>query len=453
MKNFKLFTTILLLIVMLTFSACQNPSSNGSEKVVITWKNYDGTVLQVEEVVVGLMPQYQGVTPQKASNGEFNYVFNGWDPVVVVATVDTTYTATFIESPQNYIVKWVNYDGRVLQEEILPAGSAPQYNGDRPQKPADEGVSYVFAGWTPNVTEVSMDVTYTAIFKEITGEEIAGIEPVLSADGKTIKYGFYPQTHVNDEYLISQLSILSTTAVNDWYLFEDNYYTKITAKVYNDEQYAFDDGTPIISGNEYWFKCEPISWQVLSDTQGNYFLLSEMLLDAYSYFGSYSNRTIDNQIIYANNYQYSDIRIWLNGEFCSTVFAFNDTFLQQVPVNNGVDTTNSLVNSYVCANTTDKVYLPSYQDYLNLAFGFDAVNDKSATRYCKVTDYARARGAWCNIKTDMGSDFLYNGSYWTRTPSSEFYYCAWNVNSGGYLSQYVVDDDSHGVRPCITIKF
>ena len=48
--------------------------------------------------------------------------------------------------------------------------------------------------------------------------------------------------------------------------------------------------------------------------------------------------------------------------------------------------------------------------------------------------------------------FDYLGSYWTRSATSEYYYTAWNVNSGGYLSTYTVDDASHCVRPCITIS-
>ena len=88
--------------------------------------------------------------------------------------------------------------------------------------------------------------------------------------------------------------------------------------------------------------------------------------------------------------------------------------------------------------------MPSYLDYLNADYGFATDgNDKSVTRECVTTDYARARGAWCNT--------AYNGSYWTRTPSGNYYYCAMNVNSGGYLSEYAVDGDSHCVRPCISL--
>ena len=82
-------------------------------------------------------------------------------------------------------------------------------------------------------------------------------------------------------------------------------------------------------------------------------------------------------------------------------------------------------------------------------FGFDSNEGvTSKTRECKTTDYARAKGAWYNTKTDL----KYNGTYWTRSSSNDFSYCAWNVNSAGFLSEYAVDGNSHCVRPAITIS-
>ena len=57
----------------------------------ITWKNYDGTPLLVQDVTPNTVPQYTGATP---SNGE-EYAFIGWTPTVVAATTDAEYTAVF----------------------------------------------------------------------------------------------------------------------------------------------------------------------------------------------------------------------------------------------------------------------------------------------------------------------------------------------------------------------
>ena len=95
------------------------------------------------------------------------------------------------------------------------------------------------------------------------------------------------------------------------------------------------------------------------------------------------------------------------------------------------------------------MYLPSYQDYLKSSYGFEnQTSTTSKSRQCKTSDYARARGAF----TSKSKGFENNGSYWTRSPSSEYAYCAWNVNSGGYLSSYAVDGNSHSVRPAISLN-
>lgn len=269
----------------------------------------------------------------------------------------------------------------------------------------------------------------------------------FSEDGLTAKYGLYPQTHIADEALIAELDKLSPSEINGWYLHEESYYVKQQAKVYNNESYVFDDGTPIVNGTEYWFKCEPITWRVLGKADGECFLLSDKLLTAHSFYADYNNRNADGGIVYANNYAQSDVRAWLNGEFYNTAFALGGRSVKATSVDNAAVTTDDEQNRYACTNTQDKVYLPSCKDYLNSSYGFDTnAAETSATRECKTTDYARAMGAWCN--RDKG----YNGSYWTRSPSSEFYYCAWNVNSAGLLSAYAVDGNSHCVRPCITVS-
>ena len=184
---------------------------------------------------------------------------------------------------------------------------------------------------------------------------------------------------------------------------------------------------------------------MLSCSDGTYRLLSCKLLDAHNFYADYENRTIGGGVVYANNYEHSDVRKWLNGEFFNTAFALNNSYVQETVINNGADG-----NKYACNDTKDKVYLPSYKDCLNGGFGFDEDQDNaSVTRQCLTTDYARARGAWYNVKKDL----QYNGSYWTRSPSGEYGYCAWNVNSGGYLSEYAVDGGSHCVRPCVSLVF
>ena len=97
-----------------------------------------------------------------------------------------------------------------------------------------------------------------------------------------VKYGVYPQTNINDESLISSLNALETPELNGWYLYEDEYYANVSAAPYS-TTYVFNNGTTIVKGTTYWFKCDVISWNILNINSGKYFLVSSVLLDAQCY--------------------------------------------------------------------------------------------------------------------------------------------------------------------------
>ena len=66
------------------------------KKYTVTWKNYDGSVLETDTGVVhGTTPTYNGATPQKAEDENFTYTFNGWSPALEAVTGDVEYVAQF----------------------------------------------------------------------------------------------------------------------------------------------------------------------------------------------------------------------------------------------------------------------------------------------------------------------------------------------------------------------
>ena len=272
-----------------------------------------------------------------------------------------------------------------------------------------------------------------------------GCIPTLSDDGKTITYGLYPQKNVNDSSLVSTLNFLTTPESNGWYLYEGDYYAKLSATP-DDSRYKFDNGTIISKGATYWFKCEPIVWNVLNNNNGEYYIVSSVLLDAHCYYNSRSNRTIDGQTVYPNNYKYSDVREWLNNDFYNSAFALENSYIQTTMVDNSAATTSSISNEYACANTEDKVFLPSYKDCINNSYGFSTSTDSTETRCCRTTDWARARGAYCILSKQ------YSGPYWTRSPYSGDSDYAWNVYHDGKLILNFVNDTLNSVRPGLSIK-
>ena len=158
-----------------TCSICHYSYSDGNnddkDTYTVTWENYDGTILEVDEgVPYGATPAYDGDTPTKESDGRYNYAFAGWAPELEPVTKDATYTATFSGEEITYTVTWENYDGTILEvDDGVPYGATPAYDGATPTKESDGRYNYAFAGWAPEIEPVTKDATYTATF---SGEEI-----------------------------------------------------------------------------------------------------------------------------------------------------------------------------------------------------------------------------------------------------------------------------------------
>ena len=130
----------------------------------VTWKNGD-TVLQSGKVAYGTKPAYTGATPTKAATAQYTYTFKGWSPEIVAVTGDTTYTAEFNSVLREYTVTWKNGD-TVLATDSVPYGDMPVYSGKTPVKEETSRYTYSFNGWTPEITDVAGNVTYTAVFDE-----------------------------------------------------------------------------------------------------------------------------------------------------------------------------------------------------------------------------------------------------------------------------------------------
>ena len=252
--------------------------------------------------------------------------------------------------------------------------------------------------------------------------------PIFDETNKKVKYGLYPQTHVGDSATIDALNALSPES-NGWYLYNDEYYTKEAAVLWEGltGTTTFSDGTPIVDGKEYWFKCELIEWNILDNSNGTYSLVSTLLLDTCQYEGTTNN-----------NYKNSYIRKTLNGDFFDTAFNLDSSYIQTVNVDNSASTTISDSNPYACENTEDKVYLLSYKDYMN-----DSYFSDDSQRKCKVTDYALANESICVDGY---------GEYWTRSPHPDYPDFAAVVYCDGSIVMYYTNFTIVDIRPAITIK-
>ena len=169
-----------------TYTAQFNSSVN---EYTVRWLNYDGQELEVDTVPYGTTPTYDGETPTKQGNAQYSYTFSGWGDISAV-TNDVTYTAQFSETVNKYTVTWKNHDGTILETDTdVPYGMTPEYNAETPIKASTEQYTYTFGGWSPEISSVTEDITYTAYFNsienkvEINYTDINGITEKLSDAG------------------------------------------------------------------------------------------------------------------------------------------------------------------------------------------------------------------------------------------------------------------------------
>ena len=267
-----------------------------------------------------------------------------------------------------------------------------------------------------------------------------GSIPKLNNSNTQIQYGIYPQTLLEDENGIYDTLNTLTPESNGYYIYNGDYYASVIAKPFVNTK-TFDNGDSIVKDQKYWFKCAPITWKILSNNSGEYLLLSNVLLDAHLYYSSQDTRTIDGKTIYCNNYQYSEIREWLNTDFFNSSFVLTNTYVQTTYIDNSAETTSGTPNQYACDDTEDKVFLLSYQDYLNNDYGFVS----NADRQCRPTDWAKARGSYANANQN------YNGAYWTRSPDTTAANNAGRIEASGNLFKEYVVYSYNNVRPAITL--
>ena len=414
-----------------------------AKSYTITLDPCEGT-LEKTSLSVTYNSQYELPTPTRE-----NYIFLGWYDSSSDKKVSSK--ATWKETRNvAYYAKWTNVQNTYIFDagdgtcdvESMVIGWEDTYELPTPTAPTNnvtEGLTYyyIFDGWYLNDTLIPQSGTKWN-YSNTGGTLVAKYTKV-----DFVKYGIYPQTHVSDQTLITTLNALTTPESNGWYLYDDDYYAELIAKPYS-TGYTFDDGMTITTGTKYWFKCEPITWMILESNDGEYKLVSSVLLDAHCYYSSTSNRTIDGETIYANNYKYSDIRAWLNDDFYNSAFASRNYYIQTTEVDNSASTTYSSTNNYACENTYDKVYLLSYQDYMNANYFAD-----DTARQCKTTDYARAKGCY----NETYSSYKNNDSYLTRSPSSDYSTYAGCVIRNGKIYDVDVDETGLGVRPALTVKF
>ena len=163
----------------------------------VTWTDWDGTILETdEEAPYGSTPKFDGENPERARTAQYTYSFTGWTPALTEVTSDVTYTAQYTETVNQYTIRFLDEDGTVLDTQTLDYGAQPEYKGTEPTKESDAQYDYRFAGWAPEIAEVTGDAAYTARYeaklREYTITWLNEDGTVLKTDEK-VPYGTIPE--------------------------------------------------------------------------------------------------------------------------------------------------------------------------------------------------------------------------------------------------------------------
>ena len=162
-----------------------------TNKYTVTFKNYDGTVLETKSVNHGSAVTYNGATPTKKADAQYTYTFSGWDKTLTNITSNTVITAKFTSTLNKYTVTFKNHDGTTLETKSVDYGSAVTYSGAAPTKKADAQYTYTFSGWDKALTNITANTVITAKFTSTINKYTVTFKNYdgTTLEAKSVDYG------------------------------------------------------------------------------------------------------------------------------------------------------------------------------------------------------------------------------------------------------------------------
>ena len=311
----------------------------------------------------------------------------------------------------------------------------------------------------------------------------------ISEDGNYIYFGEYPQT-----LKASNVSVPDEPEDDGYYLGSDgeryyeytlnldNFFESLVDPDFYDIDYEEDwksldqliasTGEEMVNGGKYYFKMEKIKWKILQNDNGQLTIISLPILQALAYQSDcivngedyYTTANGAPEGTFANNYQYSELRRFLNDDFMD--FAFSEeqkALIQLVEVDNSAESTGDANFEYVCENTFDNVFALAYPQYTE-EFG-QLTSEVLSLGFMKASDFAKATGAFSATEkfmdehmSDDGTPeqkeaFLGAGIVWSRSPAAGFVSDS-NLayNYGLAIFGQSVDQQMCGIMPALQLK-
>lgn len=262
------------------------------------------------------------------------------------------------------------------------------------------------------------------------------------AKGSKIEFGSYPQSEVTDadevakleadseNYLWASYKYYSGTGNStdgkmepgDFMLYKDFYsggemFRAVTFSEYRPgtggglkgDVFSNQKDNDYHPNNVYYFKYEPLTWRVLDPDEG--YIMCDNAIDSQSYQNFvirkddklYNSKDFTN---YVSDWETCSLRQWLNKTFYNTAFSREEkmligtTFLEN----------NSPDGTWFGTDTGDKIFILSFDDVINSAYGFDSsISEFDKARKLKGTDYSKCQGVYISLGYPH---------WWLRTPGN-----------------------------------
>ncbi len=413
-------------------------------------KNYSLVMNANGGTITDISGSYQeGTSVSLANPTKEGYIFGGWYTTSNFTAESKLTNVLTINSDVSIYAKWL-LDGYVI---TLNAGIGKVDYQEVIVKEYE-----IFTLEVPTTKEYKFFTGWYLGLEQITDKEGQCLKPWNVLDNVELTAGWadsykdgditylyqgeYPQSVVTVPEVIAELEQITNVNSRGYLEYDGNQYAKVVYKEKTSVAY-FNNGEKLTNAQTYYFLVEPILWRVL-DSEKN-IVITDLIVDAMGY---YENDKFHESgvLLKPNNYEYSDINSWLNGDvkFVKDNFAskaFVDpikSLVMSENIDNSASSTKDDNNPYASNNLKTFLYLLSYQEY---KYTFNKILNTTA----KVTDYAVAK----NVFAD---NYSMNGEWWLRSPESSHEALALTVTTTGSVNMRTVNNQEIGIRPVVVLK-